>query len=48
MNKLFLFIIFQKNLIIIIKVEEESQKEREKLMENYTLNNLKKTGIKRR
>ena len=32
----------------ILKIEEESQKEREKLMENYTLNNLKKAGIKRK
>ena len=32
----------------ILKREEESQKEREKLMENYTLKNLRKAGIKRK
>ena len=32
----------------ILKREEESQKEREQLMENYTMKNLKKTGIKRK
>ena len=32
----------------ILKKEEDEQKEREKLMENYTLKNLKKAGIKRK
>ena len=32
----------------ILKREEESQKEREHLMENYTMKNLKKAGIKRK
>ena len=32
----------------ILKREEESQKEREQLMENYTMKNLKKAGIKRK
>ena len=31
-----------------LKIEEESQKERERLMENYTLKNLKRAGIKRK
>ena len=32
----------------ILKKEEDEQKEREKLMENYTLKNLKKAGIIRK
>ena len=32
----------------ILKKEEESQKEREQLMENFTLKNLRKAGIKRK
>ena len=33
---------------VILKKEEESRKEREQLMENFTLKNLKKAGIKRK